>query len=446
MKKNIFEENNITKAIFTLALPAMLGQITTLIYNMADTYFVSLTNDPNQISAVTLCTPILLIIMSLGIMFGIGASSLIARLLGSNEKNKAKRVASYSIYTTIFSSIFCVILGLLFLAPITNLTGANNSTFEFTKSYLKYIIIGSPFIMFGNSLIHVFRSVGLIKQATIGLMIGNIANIVLDFVFVVFFKMGTTGVAIATVIGFVLNTLYYIIQIVLYKKKYNENTLTMNFNEYKPTVDITKEILAIGIPGALVTILLSISNLILNNFIGKYGSNAVASYGIAYKINTISIMLSVGLSQGITPLFGYIYGAKNYNKLKKSVVLSCIYSVVLGIVFTVLFLLLRNPLCSIFLNDSELLEQSSLFLTILSISGFAVGIINVITAYYQAIGKAIQCLAITLLKNIVIFLPLVIIFNNLFGLSGTLASQPITEVFTMIVCLILYKLNTKINE
>ena len=190
---SVFEEKNISKAIIRVGLPAMLGQLTTLIYNIA-----------------------------------------------------------------------------------------------YTCDYLKYIFIGAPFIMLANGFVHLFRSVGLIKESTIGLMLGNVINIVLDYIFIAIAGWGTAGAALATSLG---NQLVPLIP-----------------KHFLPNAKMIRNVVSIGILGALITVLMSVSNIVLNNYISIYGSNAVASYGIAYKLDMIPILLSVGLSQGVTPLVGYYYG------------------------------------------------------------------------------------------------------------------------------------------
>lgn len=450
MEQSIFQEKKISKAIITLALPAMLGQLTTLIYNIADTYFVSLTNDPNQIAAVTLCTPVLLIIMSIGTLFGSGGSSIVARLLGSKQDAEAGTIISYCIYTTLIVSIVSMALLFIFLSPLVNLIGADADNASFTRDYLKYILFGLPFVMLSNSIIHIFRSVGLVRQATVGLMLGNITNIVLDFIFVVFFHMGTVGVAVATSIGFIVNTVYYLM-CMFQKSKSDNKMLSLSTKQYKPTVKITVQVLSIGIPGALITIMMSISNIILNNYIAIYGSNAVASYGVAYKVNTIAVMLSVGLSQGVAPLIGFAYGAKEPVRLKKSMNLSMLYSVVLGLVFTCAFFLLRKPLVGLFISDEALTTQAGLFLSILCISNCVTGIINMVTSFYQACGKALPSLLITICKNAIIFIPTVIVLNTFFGLNGVIAAQPFVEYTITFVCIIMYlfsirKLRTEMHK
>ena len=191
-----------------VGLPAMLGQLTTLIYNIADTFFVSLTREPAMIAAVTLCAPILLIIMSAACVFGMGGSSVIARLLGEEKKKEVCSTLNFCVYAIAIAGIITLILGLVFLKLLVNMAGADADNTAYTFDYLKYIFMGAPFIMLANGFVHLFRSAGLIKQSTIGLVLGNVINIVLDCIFIVVLGWGTAGAALATSLGFMCAAVY----------------------------------------------------------------------------------------------------------------------------------------------------------------------------------------------------------------------------------------------
>ena len=434
---SVFEEKNISKAIIRVGLPAMLGMLTTLIYNIADTFFVSMTKEPAMIAAVTLCAPILLIVMSIACIFGMGGSSVIARLLGEEKKKEAGTTMNFCVYAMVVAGILTLVLGLLFLNPLAELVGADEANIGYTSDYLKYIFIGAPFTLLANGFVHLFRSAGLIKESTIGLVLGNAINIVLDYVFIVVFHWGTAGAALATSLGFVCATVYYVVCMIREEMKGNE-LIQLVPSHFHPDAGMVKNVVTIGIPGALITVLMSVANIVLNNFIGIYGSDAVASYGIAYKIDLVPIMLSVGLAQGITPLIGYCYGAGEKKRMSDTLRYSIGYGVALGAIFTVCFLLLSRPLAAIFLHDENLIEQTGYFLRILSLSAPMLGIINTVTNYFQALGKAASSLAITLMRNAILFIPAVILLNYIWNLNGVIAAQPIVETILAIVCVIMY--------
>ena len=176
----VFEDTPIPKAVMTLSVPTIISSLVMVIYNLADTYFVALTKVPAQIAAVTLCVPALIIIMSIACVFGMGASSVIARQIGEGKKEESARCFNFSTYAMIFSGILVLIAGLLFIRPIASVLGADGENMGYTCDYLRWILMGAPAVMLANGLVHSFRSVGLIKEATIGLALGNAVNIVLD--------------------------------------------------------------------------------------------------------------------------------------------------------------------------------------------------------------------------------------------------------------------------
>ena len=434
---SVFEEKNISKAIMRVGLPAMLGQLTTLIYNIADTFFVSLTKEPATIAAVTLCGPILLIVMSIACIFGMGGSSVIARLLGEEKKEKAGATMNFCVYAMAIAGMVTLVLGLVFLQPLAKISGADADNMAYTCDYLKWIFLGSPFVMLANGFVHLFRSIGLIKEGTLGLILGNAMNMVLDYVFIAILDWGTAGAALATSLGFACASVYYVVCMI--RESCRENQLTpLAPRNFLPNTAMIRNVVSIGIPGALITVLMSISNIVLNNYISIYGSKAVASYGIAYKLDMIPILLSVGLSQGVAPLVGYYYGGNKKKRMSDTVKRTALYGILMGMAFTAVFVLLGKPLAAIFLQDDILIGQTGYFLKILSLSAPLLGIINMITSYFQALGKAFKSLTITILRNAALFIPGVILLNSFWNLNGVIAAQPVVESILAIICIVMY--------
>lgn len=439
---SVYEEKNISKAILRVGLPAMLGQLATLIYNIADTYFVSLTKEPATIAAVTLCAPILLIIMSIACIFGMGGSSVIARLLGEGKKKEAGATINFCVYAMAFSGIATLILGLAFLQPLAKISGADTENMNYTCDYLKWLFIGAPFIMLANGFVHLFRSVGLIKESTVGLVLGNGINMVLDYIFIAILGWGTAGAALATSLGFACAAIYYIA--CMLREEHRGNQLVpLTPKRFSPNAAMIRKVVSIGIPGALITVLMSVSNIVLNNYIGLYGSDAVASYGIAYKLDMVPILLSVGLAQGVAPLVGYYYGGDRSTQMSDTVKCTVFYGILLGLLFTVSFMCLGKPLAAIFLQDNALIEQTAYFLKILCLSAPMLGVINMMTSYFQALGKAVKSLAITLLRNAVLFIPCVIFLNHFWNLNGVIAAQPVVETLLTGICTLMYLRDTR---
>lgn len=434
---SVYEETNHSKAIMRVGLPAMLGQLTTLIYNIADTFFVSLTKEPATIAAVTLCAPLLLIIMSIACVFGMGGSSVIARLLGEEKRKEAGSTLNFCVYGMAIAGVLTLVLGLVFLQPLAKISGADADNIAYTCDYLKWIFAGAPFIMLANGFVHLFRSVGLIKEGTVGLVLGNVINMGLDYVFIAILGWGTAGAALATSLGFVCATVYYVVCMIRQEHRGNE-LVPWRPKYFSPNAAMIRSVVSIGIPGALITVLMSVSNIVLNNYISIYGSDAVASYGIAYKLDMIPILLSVGLAQGVAPLVGYYYGGNKKKQMSEIVKYTVLYGILMGAVFTAVFVLFGKPLASVFLQEDALIAQTGYFLKILCLSAPMLGVINMMTSYFQALGKAVKSLVITVLRNAVLFIPGVIILNHFWELNGVIAAQPVVETILTFICIRMY--------
>lgn len=283
--------------------------------------------------------------------------------------------------------------------------------------------------MLANGFVHLFRSVGLIKESTVGLVLGNVINMILDYIFIAIWGWGTAGAALATSLGFLCASVYYIVCMVRPK---------MLHKYVLPNKIMLRNVVSIGIPGALITVLMSVSNIVLNNYIGIYGSDAVASYGIAYKLDMVPILLSVGLAQGVAPLVGYCYGGNEKKRMADIVKYAVLYGVLMGAVFTAVFILFGKPLAAIFLQEDVLIRQTGYFLTILCLSAPMLGVINMITSYFQALGEAMKSLTITVLRNAVLFIPGVVVLNYFWKLNGVIAAQPVVETILTIICIFMY--------
>lgn len=249
--------------------------------------------------------------------------------------------------------------------------------------------------------------------------------------------MGTAGAALATSMGFACATVYYIACMIRQGRRGNR-LVPLTPKRFSLNGAMIRKVVSIGIPGALITVLMSVSNIVLNNYIGLYGSDAVASYGIAYKLDMVPILLSVGLSQGVAPLIGYCYGGNEKKRMSDIVKHTVLYGIFMGAAFTASFMLFGKPLAAIFLQDKALIEQTGYFLKVLCLSAPLLGVINMMTSYFQALGKAVKSLAITLLRNAVLFIPGVILLNYFWKLNGVIAAQPVVEAVLAIICLLMY--------
>jgi putative MATE family efflux protein len=433
MKEELFEKYSIPKAVMTLALPTILGMLVTVFYNMADTFFVGKTNDPNQMASVVLIFPVFMMLMAFGNIFGIGGGTYISRLLGLKEYEKVKNVSSFCFYACIVVGTVIGILLLLFVEGVLFLSGSTENTFEFAKSYMSIIAVGTPFICLQQALGQIVRAEGAAKNSMIGMMIGTVVNIILDPIMILGMEMGVVGAAIATIIGNICSVAYYI-----YYLTKKTTVLSISIKKFKMKRDMISNILVIGIPVFVNNILFSFANLIFNNFASGYGEIVVSSIGIPHRINSLPVMVMIGLSQGIQPFVGYNYSANNYKRMNGAIRFSIACSVICGTIIAVVSFIAAEPLVGIFIENSEIIELGSIFLKIFIIPIPILGIQFIYMNAFQAMGKAVPALVLSVCRQGVAFIPALIIGKKLFGLYGIIWAQPVSDFLTIAISIVLY--------
>ena len=366
MKDNtkVFAEYPVPKAVMTMALPSMLGMLINIIYNLADTFFVGQTGDSNQVAAVSVSMPVFLFALSIGNLFGVGGCAFISRSLGEGRTDRVKQISSFCVY----ASIICgIVLGALFFAfrrPILYLVGASDYTIDFACDYLMWIALGSPFVVVSIMACNIIRGEGSAKDSMLGMVIGQLVNIVLDPIFILSkgdmlfgFKlpfglsMGVAGAAVATILGNIVSVLYFLIYFLKGK-----SMLSITPRRFTLKNGIPGGVISVGLPAALNNLLMSISNILINIVLSGYGDVPVAAMGIAMKANMLVVMLQLGLAQGMQPIVGYCFGARNYERMKKVMRFSALCNVLIGSVMTAFYVLFKQNVIELFIENDEVIE------------------------------------------------------------------------------------------
>lgn len=439
--RELFEDAPVGKAVAVMAVPTMISMLVVVIYNMADTFFIGQTGDPMQVAAVSLATPVFMVFMALGNLFGIGGSSAISRALGERKPDRARNISSFCCYGSLGLGIFMALLFLTGMNGILKLIGASENTVGYARNYLSYIAFGGPFIMFGTAFGNILRGEGASKESMIGNMIGTVTNIVLDPVMILVFRWGVAGVAIATVIGNMAASAYYL-QYFLRKK----SSLSIRFKDFRMGDRIAVSVASIGIPASLNNILMSCANIVLNHVLAGYGDTPVAAMGVAMKANMLVVLLQIGLCAGIQPLIGYNYGAGNKKRLMKVFWFTGACAVVMGTLLTVFMVIAREGIIQAFINDEAVIDYGIQMVIALQISGPVIGILFLCINVLQGMGKALPSLILTICRQGLIFIPLVFLLNGLFGLEGVIYAQPgadfVSIVLASLICMGILR-NTK---
>ena len=434
MKTNtdLFEKVPVPKAVATMAVPTMISMLVVVIYNMADTFFIGQTQDPLQVAAVSLATPVFMIFMALGNLFGIGGSSAISRALGEKHKDRAWHIRSFCCYGALGLGVIVAVCSVLGMEGILGLIGASENTIGFARKYLLIISIGAPTILFSTAFANILRGEGAARESMVGNLLGTIINIVLDPVMILMLGWGVTGAALATIIGNIAACLFYL-QYFLRKK----STLSISWKYFKVGEGIAKSVVAIGIPASLNNILMSFANIILNQALVGYGDTPVAAMGVALKSNMLVVLLQIGLCVGIQPLIGYNYGAGNKKRLMQVFKFTGIVSVIMGTILTLFMMVARKSLVQVFINDAQVITYGIQMVIALQLSAPFLGILFLCINTIQGMGKAIPSLLLTVCRQGLIFIPLIFILNHMFGLEGVIYAQPAADYLSIVVAILI---------
>lgn len=437
MNKEVFENYPVPKALATMALPTILSMIVLIFYNMADTFFVGQTGDPNQVAAVTVATPVFLILMAVGNIFGVGGGSFISRLLGQGDGDKVKHVCSFCFYGCIIAGLMMMGIFLTFMTPILYSAGSSANTIGYAQDYMRYIALGAVFIVLSNAFGNIIRSEGAAKYSMTGMMIGTAVNMVLDPVMILVWHWGVAGAAIATVIGNISSVVFYLFYFL--KKK---TMLSVSPFYFKVGDGILTGVFAIGLPASLNNVLMSASNIIMNKFLVSYGDAPVAAMGIAMKANMLVIFLQMGIAMGMQPLVGYCYGAGKVKRLREFVRTAILYNFVIGLVLSVLYLIFAKSIVSVFIADADVIRYGTHMLRVLMLSGPFIGMMFVFSFGFQAMGKALPSLVLSISRQGFVFLPVLFIANALVGLQGITFAQPIADIVSLLIALAMFRIIT----
>lgn len=430
----LFSKTPVSKAVFKNALPAMAAMLMVLVYNLADTFFIGQTHDDLQVAAVSLATPVFLIFMAVGTMFGIGGTSVISRAMGAGRTEYAKKVSSFCMWGCLAVGVLLSACMLIFVDSILSLVGASEDTWSLAKTYLVIVVCCGPFVLISNCYSNVIRTEGESAKAMMGTLIGNLLNVVLDPIMILGFGWNIAGAAIATVIGNVVGAGYYILYFLRGK-----SSLSISIKDFAIKDKVASSVLAVGIPAALGSVLMSVSQIIVNSQMAEYGDMTIAAMGVAMKVVIITGMVCMGLGQGVQPILGYCVGAKLRERFKEVLKFSLIFAFILSAVLTGICYLFTNQIVSAFLTDSTAFEYAVQFSRILLTTSVLFGVFYVLTNALQAMGAATSSLIINVCRQGIIFIPAVFLLKVIMGMTGLVWAQPVADVISLIIAYILYK-------
>ena len=439
-KTELFERMPVGKALLTMAIPTIISQLITMIYNLADTFFIGMSNDPLKVAAAGVVGVLYFMLNGLANLFGVGGGSLLSRLLGEKRETDAKKVCSFSIYGSICVAAVYSLVCFLFTEPLAKLLGASDNTLPYASSYLFWVLVvgGIPSTL-GLTMSHLLRSAGYAKESSLGLAIGGILNIALDplFMFVIL-PPGTevTGAAIATLIANCITLVYFLI---MYGYLRNKTVLNMYIRQVNPGRKLIGGIFSIGLPSAVTSLLSCTTNIVKNNLTGSYGDTELAAYNIVMKADMFPLNIGMGLCQGMMPLVAYNYAAKNYPRMRAFTKAAQIAGVIVACGFILLYEIFSEQIIWIFIKDEATIRYGTVFLRIACLATpFMISNFQKIYCL-QAMGKGTESLVLGLLRQGVFAIPIMLILNHFVGLNGVVAAQLISDGLTFFISTYLYR-------
>lgn len=427
-KKSLDAFNNmpVPQAVMKNVIPAMVAMLMVLIYNLADTFFIGQTHNAYQIAAVSLATPVFLMFMAVGTIFGIGGTSVISRAVGEGKAEYAKKVCAFCMWACILVGIVMSVLLLIGMDSILLLIGASEDTWEYAGSYLTIVSCSGVFVLISNCYSNILRAEGQATRAMVGQVIGNLLNVILDPIMILGFDWNITGAAIATVIGNITAATYYIAYFLRGK-----SSLSIRIRDFSVKNKICSNVLAIGIPASLASVLMSISQMIMNGLMAGYGDMAIAGIGVAMKVTMITGMVAMGIGQGIQPLLGYCVGAKTWERYRKIMRFSMWFAFLLSLAMTVFCYIFTNQIVSVFLTEESAFDYAVQFASILLSTSPLFGVFYVLTNALQAMGAAVSSLIINLSRQGLIYIPSLFILKAVLNATGLVWAQPVADILSI---------------
>lgn len=442
--KNIrlLEEGSFIQLILRLSLPAVFVILIMILYNMADTFFIGQTGNPDKISAISICMPIFTILSGIGTLFGVGGSTAISIALGEKNYHKMKQISSFCTFGCVFIGIIYCFLGFLFARPIAIFFGADEKTVGDAVVYLRTFVFASPFILFSTSYGNILRSDGEAVTSMISNMAGTLANIILDAIFIMAFHMDVFGAALASVIGNVISSVIVVLILMRKKRVFMPDVKFLSFKG-----EIVIPVLTLGLPMTFSTVLNSISMTFQNRLMMRHGSVFMAAQSVSGKLGMMITMSIMGICMGLQPAFSYNFGSKNKKRLDQILrslfMFTGAYSIILA---TVLFFL-RNQLVSVFINRADVISLGQVFVIASICMAPFYAVYQVCQTFLQSTGKASYAITVSLLDKGLVFIPVLFLLNYLFGAYGiafTGFATMIPSVFVAVILLIIW--NRKIEK
>jgi putative MATE family efflux protein len=433
-REHILADTDIGALLWRISIPATVGMAVMATYNLVDAIFIGRGVGTLGIAGLAICFPIQLIVMSIGQMIGMGGASIISRALGACDEARAHRTLGNVISLVILFAGLIMVLGFGFLDQMLRGFGASPEILPYARQYLSIILWGTAFRCYAMSHNSIIRSEGRAKVAMGTMLVGAIVNMILDPIFIFGLHWGMRGAAAATVIAQGCSTTY----IVLYFAT-GRSSLSMALSDLRISLSIVRETLTIGAASFGRMVAGSVLMIVLNHSLGYYGGNlAIAAYGLINRLLSFFFMPIMGFSQALQPVAGFNYGARRFAMAKRAMRISIVRSSIFGTCAFVVIMIFARPFIRLFTGDADLIALTVPYLRIVVLAFSVVGFQVMGATMFQAFGRATEAIVLSLARQIIVLIPLVLILPRFFGLTGIFSSFPAADALSATITLVLF--------
>ncbi len=432
----LFRDKPVWRAIFSLAIPAVLTILIMVIYHMADMFFIGMLGDDTQVAAISVVSPVFSLATAVGTMLGAGGCAVIAKALGAGQDGQARAVGSLCVWCSLLFGVVFAAAVIPAASPVLRVLGATEDMKDYAAVYLRILALGAPVMLFSTTLGSVVRAEGAVIPGMLCNIAGTAANLILDPLFILVLHMGVAGAALATVLG---NLIASVCLAAVVKTKTRVLTLSP-----KPALRQSKLLLhtvAVGLPNGLSSVLSGMTSTFSNQLLSLYGSGAIAAMAAAGRATMIISMVQMGICLGVAPLMAYNYGAGNQPRLKEILVKTSVLTTIFGVLSTALCFIFRDPLIGLFLKDAANVDISREFLTWLLLASPLLGFYYLSSNYFQAVGSALTATVISILRQGALLIPCLYIFHAFLGLPGIGIAHLASDVAAVCIAVTLFILH-----
>ena len=429
---DIFENLPVARAVRTMAVPTIMGQLIVLIYNMADTFFIGRTNNPAMVAGASLILPIFNISLSIAGLAGVGGGSQISRLLGERRHEEAERVSSFSIWFSLMIGGLFSLLVLIFMEPLLIFLGAGSQTEGYAASYAFCVIVlgGIPTVM-TNVLSNLIRSVGESGRAGFGVMMGGIINMILDpiFMFLLFPRgMEIVGAGTATCLSNCISCAYFLITILRMGK---DSVIRLGFPARLPHRSSIRMIFTVGIPSSVATLLFDLDYVVIDRLMSSYSDTALAAIGIVLKAERLPLNVGIGICQGMVPIVAYNYASGNHKRMHETIRFSRTSGIVFALASICMYEILAPYIMRFFIDDAATVALGTGFLRIRSLATVLMFLSFFHVHLFNSFGRGREALFLGVARWTVFNIPMLFLLNWIFGMYGIVWSQFTADILTV---------------